>query len=157
MSDVQADPAFNAYHPAPGVKVLPAGMPHNHLPLTQARNARLVDEHISWHVLKPTMRCEAVGLGMISTVRTAHSPEQPIVLKGCYPGTVTPGSRRRGHKHKPSNPGFASQIPGSQQMRLRAFPSLWASLKSQHVRLISYKGKNPDISVETRYERMPQG
>lgn len=149
MPDIQQ---FNAYHPAPGVKVLPAGMAHNHLPLTQARNARLVDDHISWHVLKSTMRCEAVGLGIPSTIRTVRSPKQPIVLKGCYPGTVTPSTRRRGHKRKPANPGFSNPILGSNQMRMRAFPSLWESLKGQHMRLISYKGKNPDISVETRYE-----
>lgn len=144
---------FDSRHPAPNVVVLPAPMSKKNLGHTQSRNSRLIDPVISWHTMKPTMRCEATGLGMPSTPRTACSPYQPIVLKGCAPGTVTPGSRRRSPKPAPKNLCCRRPIPSGGQIRLATFDSVFADLTHQHAKLVGYRGKNPDPSVEDRYER----
>lgn len=144
---------FDARHPAPNVLVLPAPHRKSNLEHTQARNARRIDPVMSWDCMRPTMRCQPTGLGMPSTPRTARSPYQPIALKGCAPGTVTPGSRRRSPKPGPKNLGCVSHLPSSQEYRLRSLASLMNDLKAQHAKLVGYRGKNPDTSVEDRYER----
>jgi len=144
---------FDARHPAPHVLVLPAPHRKSNLEHTQARNVRLIDPVISWDCMRPTMRCQPTGLGMPSTPRTARSPSQPIALKGCAPGTVTPGTRRRSPKPGAKNLCCRRPIPSGGQVRMMTFDVVMADLAEQHARLVGYKGRNPDTSVEDRYER----
>ena len=89
---------YDARNPAPGVVVLscPASRAQG-LPFAQAKNARHDDTAVSWHVLKPTKRCEPTGLGLPSTIRTL--PHHVLPTTGAPLQTVRPGTRRRGHGH----------------------------------------------------------
>src|ERR1035437_5097116 len=106
--EIAVNSLFSARTPAKGVVVLGSmSSKANGLGVTQSKNCKLDDKSISWHVLKPTKRCEPMGLGLPSTVKTV--PHHVLSIPGCAPQTVRPGSRRRGHKHMPKNMGFSAK------------------------------------------------
>ena len=140
---------FDRLHPAPGVKVLPCPMSKSNLSHTQAANRRRDDDHVSWHVMKPTKRCEPTGLGMPSTVRTV--PSMVLATPGA-PGTVRPGSRRRGHKKAPCNLGFSSRIKTQAQYHELEGQQFLARLRGMHTRIVTATG---DVrGLEDNYEKL---
>jgi hypothetical protein len=101
-------------HPAGNCRIMPhPGTRAIGLTMSQVKAARTPmtnhkGEFIG--VLKVHMIGGSQGLGMISTVRSAHSPHQVIPVKGCVRQIL---ARRGRHSPKsgPSNPVFQGRIP----------------------------------------------
>ena len=141
---------YNARNPAPGVVVL--GFPGSRaqgLPLSLARNARQDDENISWHVLKPTRRCEPTGLGLPSTVKTI--PHHVLSIPGCAPQTVRPASRRRGHCHRPQNMGFSARPIPQAHYDQREADRAFSRLRTMHTKVVTCVPMVA-VEIEGRYE-----
>ena len=127
------NPDFDSTHVAPGVRVQGVPTAKAHISQAQVRAARTPETNHKGElvgVLKSHMIGGAQGLGMISTVNTARvlcniTPSG----KGCAPGTVRPGSRRRGHAKRPSNLCFGRPIPSNRAYEIQDQEKLLAQLR----------------------------
>ena len=125
---------FDAINHAPGVRVYPLPAPRNQLTATQVKNCRRYSH--TEGVLRRIALCRPVGLGMASTVRTLPSPIVPT--HNSAPGTVRPGSRRRGHARASANTCFSGKSVTARQEhdreaaraldQLRKMPNVGTSL-----------------------------
>ena len=150
------NPAFDSTHVAPGVRVQGVPTPKAHISQAQTRLARTPETNHKGEllgVLKVHMIGGAQGLGMISTVNTARvlcniTPSG----KGCAPGTVRPGSRRRGHAKRPKNLCFGRPIPSNRAYELQDHEKLLAHLRQFDAHLES-RAHVPE-GLEDKYQAL---
>ena len=142
-------PVYDAITPYAGVKVMPSPGPHNHLPATQARNARIASTD---GVLRMVPICKPVGLGMMSTVNSARCLCQVHEFrKGCAPGTIRPGSRRRGHAHRPANMAFSGKRITVRVERDRDAADMLKKLARFHLKVLTQVGNT--TCLQSIYEQ----
>ena len=146
-SPLPGGPVYDASTPFAGVRVSPCPGDRKHLPLTQARNSRVPSEE---GVMRMVPICKAVGLGMMSTVNTARCLCQVHEFrKGCAPGTIRPGSRRRGHAHRPGNMAFSGKRITARVEQDRGAAEVLKNLSRFHLAILSGK---TGVRAERVYE-----
>ncbi len=132
---------FDRTHPAPGVKVMGTYRAKAHISMSQQRLARTPEKHHDGSlvgVMSTHMIGGAQGLGMISTVISANARCKVVnFTKGCAPGTIRPGSKRRGHSHRPRNMAFSGGLPTEQQVEQRELDRRFKHLRQFHAHLCS--------------------
>ena len=139
---------FDAINHAPGVHVYSVPAPRNQLTAAQVKNCRRYSQ--TEGVLRRIALCRPVGLGMASTVRTL--PSLIVPTKHSAPGTVRPGSRRRGHCRGPENTCFSAKMVTMAQERDREAVRWFENLKKFHLKVMLTPASQ-GVNMEARYER----
>lgn len=153
----QGRPAVARAQGAPYVPSVKWGVPRPkaHISPSQQRLARTPETHHNGEsvgVIRTPMIGGAQGLGMMSTVHSAKCL-CPVVesLKGCAPGTVRPGNRRRGHAHRPSNMTGMAVSPTALHYQQREGEKLLQNLRRFHVTVLFRKSER--LTSQYRMQR----